>query len=232
MNSRLSEFDELLLDGGLDGINHKNFSEDIEYSCEMLMELIGYSCNTSSMAKKLIDQPLYQNFNLNATESLSRIHLDDYSIENNLGICHTVYRDRQLPVDVENESLKIEDFVGLTMPAVGGGLSVVPEEFRQFTDIYSDFYEEYKESLTDEDGKPLSLDDYLDELVKSGEFSHSMDRPILSFLNCLTDMLIIPPLIEACLGYELITGEDLSEFQRGMVSQSDTVIESRAQLKN
>ena len=223
LNSCLSELDELLMDGGIDGIDHKNFGEDIEYSCEMLMELIGYSATAATTAGSLIDLPLYEGFNHHATEALSRIHLDDYSIENNLGICHTVYRDRQLPIDVENESLKIEDFVGLTMNTIGGGLSVVPEEFRQFTDIYSGFYESYKESMTDEEGNLISLEEYLEMLAKSGEFSHKMNKPFLSLLENVTDMLIVFPIIEAISGYELWTGEDLSAFERGMKGASAIV---------
>ena len=215
MDSYLSKIVEMLSDAGVDGINHFDHSEDIQYSCEMFGELLVYSGNTAFMAMELIDKPLYKNFNLGATESLSRIKIEDYSVENNLDIkriAHTRYGT----YDAYKQTLNIEDFLGLTLPEQGGTLTNIPEEFRQFTDIYAEYYDSLKDSLLDEDGNPISLEEYLEELEKSGEFSHSMNQPFKSFLNALTDITIIIPIIEACRGEELITGEDLSDFERGL----------------
>ena len=49
-----------------------------------------------------------------------------------------------------------------------------------------------------------------------GEFDHKMDQPFLQFLNGLTDLLIITAIIESVTGKELITGEDLTDLERGM----------------
>ncbi|WP_455717617.1 pre-toxin TG domain-containing protein [Anaerosporobacter sp.] len=43
-----------------------------------------------------------------------------------------------------------------------------------------------------------------------------MDKPFLEFLSALADATIIIPIIDACLGVDIITGEDLSDFERGM----------------
>jgi hypothetical protein len=43
-----------------------------------------------------------------------------------------------------------------------------------------------------------------------------MDKPFLEFVSCILDVTMLKPLIEMCWGYDLITGEDLSDFERGM----------------
>jgi len=50
-----------------------------------------------------------------------------------------------------------------------------------------------------------------------------MDKPVLEFVSGLLDVTIVKPLIEMCTGYDLITGEDLSEFERGMKGVFATV---------
>lgn len=57
---------------------------------------------------------------------------------------------------------------------------------------------------------------YLNTLHTYGEFDNKMDKPVLEFISVLLDVTIIKPLIEMCTGYDLITGEDLSDFERGM----------------
>lgn len=209
MNSCLAELDEMLSEGGLSGIDHHNFSEDILYCADMFSELLNYSGRAAYKAKELIDEPLYKNFNLHATESISRIRLEEYSIENNLGIKENVDTGRGV-YEKNKPSLSIRDFLGLSLPETGGMLSSIPEEFREFTDFYAEHYERFKDRLIDEDGNPISLEVYLDGLINSGEFYHSMNQPLRSFLNVLTDMTVIIPIIEACRREEFITGEDLS----------------------
>ncbi len=215
LNAYLAELDELLSDGGVSGIDHVDHIEDIEYSCGMLGELLGYSKGAGSMALDLIDQPLYKGFNHYATETLSRINIDDFSIDNNLAITHII-SNASMPHEVLKDSLKLEDFIGLTSFGFQGRLQTVPEEFGQFTEIYVDFYEKYKDSMTDEEGNLIGLEDYLNMLAESGEFSHRMNKPLESFASNLMDMLILPAIYEAITGYELFTGEDLSGLDRGL----------------
>ena len=43
-----------------------------------------------------------------------------------------------------------------------------------------------------------------------------MNKPVQEFLSVVLDATIIKPLIESVTGEDMITGEDLSEFEKGM----------------
>jgi len=77
-------------------------------------------------------------------------------------------------------------------------------------------YENLKTAGELENSKIESVDDYLNEIMSTGEFDHKKDQPLLSFLSGLADITIILPLIEGCAGYDFITGEDLTGFESGM----------------
>ncbi len=215
MNAELAKIDELLVDDGVESIYHINQEDNIDYSMEMLGELLAYSSDLAFYALELIDKPLYKNFNLNATESISRIKVEDYSTENTLGITYTTHASYG---DTQNakKTLSIEDFLGVTAPENGGNLSNIPKEFTDFSNQYVTMYENLKANLVDEDGNQITLEEYLDQLVSMGEFSHTKDQPFRQFLSAVLDITIILPLIEACTGTDYITDEDLSDFERGM----------------
>ncbi|WP_458457855.1 pre-toxin TG domain-containing protein [Pseudobutyrivibrio sp.] len=216
MNSELANIDELLVDAGVEGIYHTNQEENICYSAEMLGELLAYSSDLAFYALELIDKPLYKNFNLNATESISRIKVEDYSTENTLGITYTAHTSHGDYENCAKKTLSIEDFLGVTAPENGGTLSNIPKEFTDFSNQYVTMYENMKADLVDADGNQITLEEYLDQLVSMGEFSHTKDQPFRQFLSAVLDITIILPLIEACTGTDYITDEDLSDFERGM----------------
>ena len=159
---------------------------------------------------------MYKNFNLNATESISRIKVEDYSTVNNLGITYTAHTSHGTFENCAKQTLSIEDFLGVTAPENGGDLSNIPKEFTDFSNQYVTMYENIKSNLVDEDGNQITLEEYLDQLVTMGEFSHTKDQPFRQFLSAVLDLTIVLPIIEACTGTDYITDEDLSDFERGM----------------
>ena len=62
----------------------------------------------------------------------------------------------------------------------------------------------------------LSYDKYIEYLIKDGEFDHKVNQPFKSFVSGLLDLTIIKPIIEAYTGTDLITGEDLTDLERGL----------------
>jgi len=50
-----------------------------------------------------------------------------------------------------------------------------------------------------------------------------MDKPVEEFISAVLDITAVKPLIECCTGYDMITGEDLSDFERGMKGVSAVV---------
>ena len=119
----------------------------------------------------------------------------------------------------------MEDFLGLTaLEETGEGTIIgMPKAFRDFTDMFAVDYNLLKDELKTQDGKEVTLEDYLLSLKSAGEFSHKMDKPVLEFISAVLDVTAVKPLIECCTGYDMITGEDLSDFERGMKAVSGLV---------
>jgi len=223
MNSELQKIDELLVDDGVEGISHTSYADDIEYTSDMLAKMLAYTGELSINALSLIDDPLCKNFNLHATEDISRIKVEDYTTPNTIGVqIAYVHADESEDIDTP-ETLSIEDFLGITSPENGGRLRNVPKEFSDFTNQYVQIYEALKDSLVDEKGNQISLKDYLKDLESLGEFSHTKDQPFKQFLSALLDITIVVPLYEMCTGEDFITQEDLSDFERGMKGVSAVV---------
>lgn len=86
----------------------------------------------------------------------------------------------------------------------------------EFADLFKSDYETLKSAGGLDGSKITDLDDYLDNIEKMGEFDHKMDQPFKSFISGLLDVTIIKPIIECGLGYDLITREDLTGFERAM----------------
>ncbi len=54
------------------------------------------------------------------------------------------------------------------------------------------------------------------QFIVSGTFYHDKEQPFLDFCSTVADFTIIVPLISAVRGTDIITGEDLSDLDRGM----------------
>jgi hypothetical protein len=61
----------------------------------------------------------------------------------------------------------VADFLGISSLGTGsvdGKLVGIPEEFKDFTSMFTLEYDSIKENLKDKDGNPISLEEYLNEL--------------------------------------------------------------------
>ena len=62
----------------------------------------------------------------------------------------------------------------------------------------------------------LTQHEFLEQFYKQGEFTHDSSNPFLNFVSSVLDITIIKPIIEGCIGKELITGEELTDLERGL----------------
>ena len=115
-------------------------------------------------------------------------------------------------------TLTMEDFMGLTTLEEQADRSLVgmPKEFSDFTEMFAVDYNFLKKELPGESGKEVTLEEYLLGIRDAGKFDHKMNKPVQEFLSVVLDATIIKPLIESVTGEDMITGEDLSEFEKGM----------------
>lgn len=229
IDSLLKDMDNIAQDAGLGGIGYRSQESDIAKLAEWAGYLNAYINSVIPELQEQLDRPLYLAFNHHATEDLSRIRMEDYTTENKLGIKrrYTVSGIEGMPPQelVKDTKLSMEDFLGLTgMKETGEGTIIgMPKAFRDFTDMFAVDYNLLKDELKTQDGKEVTLEEYLLSLKSAGEFSHKMDKPVLEFISAVLDVTAVKPLIECCTGYDMITGEDLSDFERGMKAVSGLV---------
>jgi hypothetical protein len=223
VNRYLNEIEDILREAGMEGLGYQDQEKEIEELIEDQANLNAYINSAGWEFQDKIDTPLYKGFQNDAAEKLSRINLEDYTTENTLEIKkhHVMYDSygNRLEYDTTAPSLSMADFLGISSLGTGsvdGKLVGIPEEFKDFTSMFTMEYDSIKEHLKDKDGNPISLEEYLNELHTYGEFDNKMDKPFLEFVSCILDVTMLKPLIEMCWGYDLITGEDLSDFERGM----------------
>lgn len=121
--------------------------------------------------------------------------------------------------------ISMEDFLGLTVLEEAGERRIIgmPKEFQDFTDMFAVDYNLIKDELEKQNGKEVTLEDYLLSIKSAGEFSRKMDKPVEEFISAVLDITAVKPLIECCTGYDMITGEDLSDFERGMKGVSAVI---------
>ena len=223
VDNYLKEMDELLLEAGMEGLGYQSQAENIQKTALGMGLLNAYISTLMSEIDAQIDQPLYRGFQNEATEQLSRIRMEDYSTENTLGLkrhykIHDAY-GQIMEYDAQAVSLTMKDFLGLTSlndNAGRGDLIGMPKEFSDFTNLFAVEYDKIKDNLKDETGKEVTLEEYLTYLNTKGEFDNKMDKPLQELISAILDVTIIKPLIEMCTGYDMITGEDLTDFERGL----------------
>ena len=217
----LLDIEEILVDGGMEGLGYSTQQTKIQTVTKGITLLNCYISDTRWEIKYKIDEPLYKGFINHATEYLSLIKLEEYNTDNLVEIQKyqkTEYDGETYEFYTDIKKLTIEDFMGISRIEHDNTPTnlVVPEEFSTFTNMFAEEYNRAKENLEDGEGNLITMEEYLKSLATYGEFDNKMDKPVLEFLSSLADATIIIPLIDACLGVDIITGEDLSDYERGM----------------
>lgn len=171
-----------------------------------------------------LDQPLKKDFKKNATETISRIHLEDFEVDNTLGLTENNYITGGMGyagtmVEQEKAKLTFADFIGTSDgKADGNGLhiSYTNGSVEDFASIFAAQYEAMKASGALGEDNNLTQQEFLEQFYRQGEFTHDSSNPFLNFVSSVLDITIIKPIIEACTGEDLITGEDLTDMERGL----------------
>ena len=143
-------------------------------------------------------------------ETLSSIHMEDFSIPNEAGltmqmVCYDTNNERCLGEVVGKETLTFEDFL-----CYSDNTDYEVAYNPVFEEI---FREQYELAGLDEE---YAYSVYMKELLESGEFDHEMQQPVLVFLSAGLDIMSfgLKPLIEAFLGEDLVTGDNLTDTDR------------------
>ena len=161
-----------------------------------------------------LDHPLYMDFKNNATETLSRIVLEEISTENTFGMEEHMQVSGHGYIGVSKRvksELKFSDFLGITNIEPEDGYPVLEnvETMGEFASLFRADYDRMKPEGTD-------LNTFLKNYVSYGEYDHKAYHPVGDFFSGLLDITVIKPIIECITGTDLITGEDLTEGEKSM----------------
>lgn len=171
-----------------------------------------------------LDQPLKKDFKKNATETISRIHLEDFEVDNTLGLTENNYITGGMGyagtmVEQEKAKLAFADFIGTSDGKADGNgfhMAYTNGSVEDFASIFAAQYEAMKASGALGEDNNLTQQEFLEQFYRQGEFTHDSSNPFLNFVSSVLDITIIKPIIEACTGEDLITGEDLTDMERGL----------------
>lgn len=206
------------------GIDYTSRKKDIDRLLEGHGTLHRYIDVLNCYVDDKLDQPLKKDFKKNATETISRIHLEDFEVDNTLGLTENNYITGGMGyagtmVEQEKAKLTFADFIGTSDgKADGNGLHMAYTNgsVEDFASIFAAQYEAMKESGALGEDNNLTQQEFLEQFYRQGEFTHDSSNPFLNFVSSVLDITIIKPVIEACTGEDLITGEDLTDMERGL----------------
>ena len=206
------------------GIDYTSREKDIDRLLEGHGTLHRYIDVLNCYVDDKLDQPLKKDFKKNATETISRIHLEDFEVDNTLGLTENNYITGGMGyagtmVEQEKAKLAFADFIGTSDgKADGNGLHMAYTNgsVEDFASIFAAQYEAMKASGALGEDNNLTQQEFLEQFYRQGEFTHDSSNPFLNFVSSVLDITIIKPVIEACTGEDLITGEDLTDMERGL----------------
>lgn len=206
------------------GIDYTSREKDIDRLLEGHGTLHRYIDVLNCYVDDKLDQPLKKDFKKNATETISRIHLEDFEVDNTLGLTENNYITGGMGyagtmVEQEKAKLTFADFIGTSDgKADGNGLHMAYTNgsVEDFESIFAAQYEAMKASGALGEDNNLTQQEFLEQFYRQGEFTHDSSNPFLNFVSSVLDITIIKPVIEACTGEDLITGEDLTDMERGL----------------
>ena len=206
------------------GIDYTSREKDIDRLLEGHGTLHRYIDVLNCYVDDKLDQPLKKDFKKNATETISRIHLEDFEVDNTLGLTENNYITGGMGyagtmVEQEKAKLTFADFIGTSDgKADGNGLHMAYTNgsVEDFASSFAAQYEAMKASGALGEDNNLTQQEFLEQFYRQGEFTHDSSNPFLNFVSSVLDITIIKPIIEACTGEDLITGEDLTDMERGL----------------
>ncbi|MBU5473134.1 pre-toxin TG domain-containing protein [Roseburia sp. MSJ-14] len=219
----LQECDEILEEVGL-GTGFISKESELKNLLEDKRTLWNYVLALPDFISSYLDEPFCKALNQHATETISVIKMEDFSVnageDNQIGITESYY-DPYLGEYKETQTkttFRFADFLGTgySESANKDGWIVTKSGYvEEFARIFEAQYQGMRE-IAEEEFKKRGITDYetyIDSFFHQGEFDHRMDKPFLSFVSSVLDITVVKPMIESSIEKDLITGEDLSDLE-------------------
>lgn len=208
-------------------VNYSNKVDDALQECENILNKVSLSIEYTSIKEEMkkviydagvlcnyvggigldiawIDTELHDDFTKNATETVSRIKADEIvttSLDPNDKITLTINEEK---MEQPRYQLTFEDFMKENDDI--GGLAR-----NKFAELFKVQYDNAVASGNIQ--SDVDYDKYVEALIKEGSFDHTIDTKVASFISDLLDVTIVKPILEAIIGVDLITHDDLNGIE-------------------
>lgn len=187
-------------------------ADAISEMTENMMKLQVYAGTVRNQIYLELDNPLYQHFKDNATETLSQIILDEITTDNTIGMeeyYEVAGKGKVYGRTRVKKNLTMRDFLGLQEITPESGMPVLEnvETIGEFASMFRKDYDIMTSMYVD-------VNACIEAYMTSGEFNHHAYHPIGDMLSGVLDITVIKPIIECFTGTDLITGERLTETEK------------------
>lgn len=145
-----------------------------------------------------VDKEFYSAIANGPAEALSHVRLEDIKIPNTLGLSN---HDARAGTNIPLSHLSIKNFIR------------EPEALNNnYVRGFAELFQEDVEMA----GETMTLKEFLEELENAAAYSNDIHKPWLEALSVLLNMASfgVKPLYECICGYDIITGEQLSDSER------------------
>ena len=185
------------------GTGYQSLYHKTSELCQDLATLNSYVTGLPADLDTQLDHPLFERFANGPTGALADIKMDDITTDNLPGLQtqRTIQGDT---ITFTADQISFDDIIG-----VGDTTDGIPH--------FKDFFNQARIAWAAHqgpDGHDMSLDDYINALLTSGEYDHKGHHPVQDFITGLLDFTIVWALYKSMTGYDPITGETLSEIER------------------
>jgi outer membrane biosynthesis protein TonB len=194
---------------GMAGVDYADQSGEILKVIDDLAVLLRYVSDLPDDIANRLDQPLFEAFANGPAQAISQIRAEDLTTANTPWVTSTVSAADALPGvtpgTVYAESLiSFDDFFGS---------SSQESQISYFADLFKADYDAWEQYNLDQG---VDFDDYLAQVLASGEFDHEGYHPVQSFVSSVLDFTIVWPIYKSIVGHDPITGEDLEAWERAV----------------
>jgi hypothetical protein len=214
----------------MSGVDYVDQSEDITKVFEDVGRLYTYVGALPQDLVDRLDEPFYEGLMNGPVQALSKISMDDFTTANTCGVTaqSSVGSPSEGYVDFEldKDSLTFTDFIdGAALPGFdkierisGDGFTLIGPDGQAmvpgFADIFKGDYDAWQADHPDEH---LDFAKYMEQVFDAGQFDHEACHPVKSVVSDLVTMVpgvnLVFATIDAILGKDVITGEDMTVLQ-------------------
>ena len=154
-----------------------------------------------------IDAPFKNDFDTYAWSPLSDIDYRKYEIDNDIGVTTKNSHPNAQGIIIEKKKLNLKDFLGSENEDKKSD-SKNSEQVDDFAKIFKEQYKNLSKTMSEGDEKVK-----LPDMRKFWDpESKTADERFKEFLSMVADATIIVPIVDAIIGKDIITGEELSAY--------------------